>query len=67
MILVFTPVPYYRTSGKNHTLSVTIYKSLIIMFLFCVLISPNCTLFLCVLNLIFHISRAVDSINKEYV
>jgi len=35
------------------------------MCLFCVLILPNCPLFVCVLNLTFHISRQVSSINYD--
>jgi len=33
------------------------------MCLFCVLILPNYPLFVCVLNLTFHISRQISSIN----
>jgi len=37
------------------------------MCLFCVVTLPNCSLFVCVLDLIFQISRQVSSINLGYV
>jgi len=38
-----------------------------LMFLFCVLILPNCPLFVCVFNLTFHISRQVSSMFRKKI